>query len=141
MVSPGVRVGLLCMFPTKSRLCLHSRSMWEPHGLGVHVGILLFHDIFFIMKPCLGAWGQGEVHGVECCLCTARLTHRCFPNSCPALLCHCAFSSTPSSSLVVAACFSSPVPSVAASTSGTNTHLWLLLFFCRGRTGDYRRPA
>lgn len=141
-VSLQVRVGLQCMFQRKTCLCLHSRSIRKPHGAGVHLHIFAFlWHIFYDEVLSGGCNDRGKFHWVECRLCTARLTHRCFPDSCPAFLCHCALSFHTFESTVVAACGSSPVPSAAAVPPGTNARLWLLLFFRRGRTGDYRRPA
>ena len=124
--------------------CVCVLGLWKSHRIGGGFGKFAFRGMVFMMKPCLGVWRGCKFHWVEFCSCTARLTHRCFPDSSPAFLCHSRLLLLTLSKVhfvVFVACLSLPVLLVSIVCPGTNAHLWLLLFFCRGRTGDYRRPA
>lgn len=139
------RVGSLRMFQTKNCLYLCSRSIGKPHRTGGVFGNLAFCGTVLMMHSCLEGFRDScTFHWVEFRTCTARLTHCCFPDSSPAFPCHLRLLLlTPSEvhSVVVVACFSSQLHWLLIVCPGTNAHLWLLLFSCRGRTGDYRRPA
>ena len=96
--------------------CVCVLDLWKSHRIGGGFGKSAFRGMVFMMRPCLG---RGcKFHWVEFCSCTARLTHRCFPDSSPAFLCHSRLLLLTLSKVhfvVFVACLSSPAPLVSDS--------------------------